>query len=110
MTYDHWKTTDPRDYEPEPEEAEPELVPLDGDEEHLYRADEDGSLAGDDRLAEHVSQLFAQYNVNGHDDDIDEAISDGVCNGDGRLYAQGLRDELAKRGLVIVPIYYVLGA
>jgi len=25
MTYDQWKTTDPRDYEPEPEEAPTEL-------------------------------------------------------------------------------------
>ena len=37
-----------------------------------------------------------------YDDEINEAISDAICNGDGRSTARGLRYELAKRDLIIV--------
>ncbi len=35
-------------------------------------------------------------------DDIDEAMSDAICDGDGRLYARHVRHHLAKHGLELV--------
>ncbi len=44
MTYDQWKTTDPRDYEPEPEEG---LSELDLVYEQLWQAQNDAKHAAE---------------------------------------------------------------
>lgn len=53
------------------------------------------------RPVEHVF-IYGHENPEEHDDTIDEALSDAISDGEGRIYARYVRQHLAIRGLRIV--------
>lgn len=57
MTYDQWKTTDPRDYEPEPEEGPTELEEVYLTLHEIQRSAKAAALEAENRIKELTTAL-----------------------------------------------------